>query len=297
MQDVDRGFKEVARLAGRQLARMARIHSDGWEPITSEIQMTERFADRAFRARRGNERFVVYFEAFTRWERRAPRNLLTKARLLSEREELPTQTVVFVLQRRGYRPQGGQFLLEVAGEPTQQLWFREVLLWEQEPEPWWEEVPALMPLYPLCRHGKRPRAGVIHAASVIRERIPSPLDQNDALFLLSIFSNLAYRGLDIESIIGSEIMMASRIGQKLWNLGELDHARAAVLRVLQARFDDLVVETVTRTLAEIEELGQLDQLLSHAATCTNWRRLLADLSPARPQTPTRRVRGRRGQDT
>src|SRR5262249_30908629 len=146
MQDFDRGFKEVARLVGRQLARVAGIECDDWQPLMSEVQMAERFADRAFLARSGRERFAVYFEADTRWDRNAPWNLLTKAALLSERERVPTRTVAFILQRRGYRPQGGLFRLEVQGRPTQALWFREVPMWEQQPQPWWEDVPALMPL-------------------------------------------------------------------------------------------------------------------------------------------------------
>src|SRR5437016_5824109 len=41
-----------------------------------------------------------------------------------------------VLTRRGCRPQNGTFRLTVGGESAQQLWFREVPLWEQEPQPW-----------------------------------------------------------------------------------------------------------------------------------------------------------------
>src|SRR5437660_12902018 len=65
MADFDRGFKEVARTAGPHLARLAGVECERWEPIVSELQMAERLADRAFRARRGRERFVVYFEAYT----------------------------------------------------------------------------------------------------------------------------------------------------------------------------------------------------------------------------------------
>jgi hypothetical protein len=130
MADFDRGFKEVARTAGPHLARLAGVECERWEPIVSELQLAERLADRAFRARRGRERFVVYFEAYTYWDRHAPWNLLAKTGLLSERERLPTRVLLFILQRRGYRPQNGQFRLELGGEPTQQLWFREVPLWE-----------------------------------------------------------------------------------------------------------------------------------------------------------------------
>lgn len=157
MPDIDRGFKAMSRRAGRALARFADLRCDDWQPIVSEVQMAERFADRAFQARQGRERFVVHFEAYTRWDRHVPWNLLVKAAMLSERERLPTRTVVFILRPRDYRPLGGRFVLQVGGEETQTLRVHEVPLWEQVPQPWWEEVPALMPLYPLCRHGRPPR--------------------------------------------------------------------------------------------------------------------------------------------
>ena len=65
MRDYDRGFKAAANVSGRQLARLANLSCTRWAPIVSEMQMSERFADRAFTARRDRERFVVYFEAYT----------------------------------------------------------------------------------------------------------------------------------------------------------------------------------------------------------------------------------------
>src|SRR5438552_13769269 len=154
MPDYDAGFKIVAREAGPQLSRLAGMPSQEWEPISDTLQTTERLADRAFRARHGAERFVVYMEAYTRWQRSAPWNVLAKSALLSERERLPTLTLVFILLPRGYRAQNGQFRLEIAGFPTQQVWFREICLWLHEPQAWWEEAPGLMALYPLCRHSR-----------------------------------------------------------------------------------------------------------------------------------------------
>jgi hypothetical protein len=72
MPDFDAGFKIVAHHVGRQLAELAGVVGQQWEPMVSEVQATERLADRAFRARRGRERFVVYMEAYTRWSRSAP---------------------------------------------------------------------------------------------------------------------------------------------------------------------------------------------------------------------------------
>src|SRR5262245_49300668 len=68
MPDYDAGFKIVAHHAGRQLAELAGLHCQRWEPISEEVQATERLADRVFRAVSGKERFVVYMEAYTRWQ-------------------------------------------------------------------------------------------------------------------------------------------------------------------------------------------------------------------------------------
>src|SRR5205823_864888 len=100
----------------------------------------ELLADRVFRARRGRERFVVYFEFYTCWNRQAPGDMLAKSGLLSQRERLPTVCLAFVLLPRGFRSQGGQLRLEAANGPTQHLWFREVCLWEVEPQDWWDKV-------------------------------------------------------------------------------------------------------------------------------------------------------------
>ena len=96
MPDYDAGFKIVAREAGRKLSEVAGIQSDAWEPIGDTVQATERLADRAFRARLGRERFLVYMEAYTRGQSSAPWSILAKSGLLSERERLPALSVVFV---------------------------------------------------------------------------------------------------------------------------------------------------------------------------------------------------------
>jgi hypothetical protein len=72
MPDYDAGFKIVAREAGRDLAALGGVTCDEWAPITGEVHAAERLADRAFRARRGSEEFVVYMEP-TRAGTRRPR--------------------------------------------------------------------------------------------------------------------------------------------------------------------------------------------------------------------------------
>jgi hypothetical protein len=269
----------VSRRAGRQLARLAGIDCDRWQPILSEVQTAERFADRAFRARQGRERFVVYFEAYTRWDRNAPWNLLAKAGLLSERERLPTRTAVFILLPRGYQPLGGQFRLEAGGAVTQLLSVREVPLWQEQPQAWWEETPALMPLYPLCRHGRRPREAVVHAATVIRQRVTTQPEQADELFLLNVFAGLAFRQLDVAAILGREVFVESRICQEI----RREDAREAILRVLRARFAGHDLGGVEGELAGVTRVEQLYALLDRAATCPD----LPDFRAGVP-APTRR---------
>jgi hypothetical protein len=118
MPDYDSGFKIVAHHAGRQLSAIAHVPCDDSEPVESTLQTTERLADRAFKARAGNEEFVGYFEAYTRWAEAAPWSLLAKSGLLSERERLPTVSLVYVLLPDGYRGPHGRFRLQALGRPT-----------------------------------------------------------------------------------------------------------------------------------------------------------------------------------
>src|SRR5262245_20128074 len=164
MPDYDAGFKIVAHVAGRELTAQAGVTCQQWEPVGDTLQATERLADRAFRARQGRERFIVYMEAYTRWQDTAPWSVLAKSGLVAERKRLPVLGLVFVRLPRGYRPQGGSFRLEAAGSPAQQVWLREVCWWRQEPQAWWEGAPGLMPLYPLCQHRQPRREAVTYAA-------------------------------------------------------------------------------------------------------------------------------------
>jgi hypothetical protein len=156
------------------------------------MQFSQRFADRAFTAYRGRERFVVYFEAFTTWDDDARWNVLAKSGLLSERERAPTKCLIFILQPEGYRPQGGEFRLSVQGRTTQLLSFEEVCLWEKEPEPWWEEAPGLMTLYPLTRHPQGPEEAVRHAANVIERRVADSVQRGELRPLLSSYDTLGH---------------------------------------------------------------------------------------------------------
>ena len=116
MPEFDAGFKIAARNSGQALSRMAGVAAQHWEAIGDTVQTTERLADRAFRARNGDRRFVVYMEAYTRWADSAVWSVLAKSGLLSERERLPTRSLIFILLPQGYKSQKGTFQLKVNPE-------------------------------------------------------------------------------------------------------------------------------------------------------------------------------------
>jgi hypothetical protein len=292
MQDIDRGFKEVARRAGRELARVAGIECDQWTPLVSEVQTVERFADRAFLARRGRERFVVYFEAYARWDRHAPWNVMTKAALLSERERLPTCPVLFVLRPRGYASLGGEFVLRVGDETTQTLCVRQVPLWEQEPQPWWENVPGLMTLYPLCRHGRAPGEAIERAAAAIRSRVPPGTQQADDAFLLTVFGGMITSRRFAEAIVGREILMASNVVKEMASAMVLDARRDAVLSALEVRFGSEAAARFRETTNAQESAHRLKELLRAAVSCTSPDEFAQALTAAPPARRRRRSRSK-----
>jgi hypothetical protein len=48
MPAADAGFKIAARVSGKELATIAGVSCDWWEPAVSDVQTTERLADRVF---------------------------------------------------------------------------------------------------------------------------------------------------------------------------------------------------------------------------------------------------------
>jgi hypothetical protein len=264
MAEFDHGIKMIAETAGRPLARLARVETTHWQPAESTVQVSvERLADRVFLAGQGRRRFAVYFEFYTTWDRHAPWDMLAKSGLISQRELLPTVCIAVVLRRAGFRTTGGGLRLEAAGGPTQQLWLREVPLWQIRPEAWWEEEPGLMALYPLCQHGRRPREAIAHAAGVIESKVSAAGERAERLALLSIFGELAFPALNVEQIIGSEKMKESRMLRRIRN----EVLRDGILRVLRVRFRSEPPADVVSALEAVEEVGRLETLLDLAATC------------------------------
>src|ERR1700731_4494206 len=86
MAEFDAGFKIVARHSGPGLTRLAGVALQNWEAVGDPLQTTERLADLVFRARNGDQRFLVYMEAYTRWVESAVWSVLAKSGLLSERD-------------------------------------------------------------------------------------------------------------------------------------------------------------------------------------------------------------------
>jgi hypothetical protein len=271
MFDNDRGFKIVARHACPGLCSLAGTPCDQWQSVGDTLQTTERLADRAFRVRSGEERFVVYMEAYTSWKKSAPWSVLVKSALLSEREQLPTVSLVFIQRPRRYHPQKGEFRLSARGKPTQQVWFEEVCLWKVKPASWWEATPGLMALYPLCRHGRPWRGAVSYAAGVIQEQVTNPMARGDLLTTLGIFGKLAYPGLDVFQLIGREAMRESKFYQEIIEEGRLEgrleEKRADIGEVLEARFGTEAAEEFRDVIGNVTELPRLSKLLRLASRC------------------------------
>ena len=283
MPDYDAGFKLVARNAGRSLSQLAGVVCEHWEPIGGEVQAVERLADRAFRARQGKENFVVYMEAYTRWHRLAPWSVLAKSGLLSERERVPTLSLIYILLPRGYHSQEGTFRLAIGSAATQQIWFREICLWQHEPQAWWEESAGLMALYPLCRHGRSRRQAVTLAAEAIVARSPDPILRADLLTTLAIFGKLAYPTIDVIQIIGREQMRESKFLQEIEEEarteGRVEGRRAALLETLDSRFGSdsaAQLEDVLREVKDPELLAELQRVASTCRSLTDFRRALSE---------------------
>ncbi len=288
MPDYDGGFKIVARHAGRQLTELAGVPCDEWEPLGDTMQTTERLADRAFRARHGPERFVVYLEAYTTWRPEAPWSVLVKSALLAEREKLPTVNLVFVLRRPDYKPQGGRLLLETSFGPSHQVWFREICLWEVEPGADWETHPGLMALYPLCRHTGRREEVVVRAARAITDHTGDRIIRADLLTTLAIFGKLAYPGLDLLHLIGREQMRESKFFEEVMAEGrvegKLEEARTSVLEVLGVKYGSDAADefrAAVGSIADLEQLRELRRLAIKSRRLTEFRRRLLAAASAR----------------
>ena len=266
MPDYDAGFKIVARAAGPRRPQMAGIVCDKYEPIGGEVQATERLADRAFRAQSGEERFVVYMEAYTRWQEAAPWSILVKSGLLSERERLPTVSLVYVLLPRGYRSQRGRIRLSANGSVCQMVCFREICLWKETPQPWWEDSPGLMALYPFCRHGLRSADALTHAASAIRNGESDSLIRANLLTTLAIFGKLVDRKVDVLGLIGRQQMKESPLYQEIMDEGKIETARTCLQAVLDGRFGNKATP-FTKAIHGINDEASLLRLHRLAIRC------------------------------
>jgi hypothetical protein len=265
MPAADAGFKIAARVSGRQLAKMAGVTCDWWAPIVSEVQTTERLADRAFRARRDRHRFVVYMEAYSTWKASARWSILSKSGMLSERERLPTLSLVYILRPRRYRAQGGQFRLAIGEQATQQVWFQEICLWQQDPQPWWDQVPGLMALSPLCRQQRSPREVLVHAAEAIAVQTADAIQRADLLTTLSIFGKMAFPELDVAALIGREQMKDSKIIEEF----QAETGREFVLEDLQIRFGAAAKREFTPAVEAITDTDRLTRLHRLALRCSD----------------------------
>jgi hypothetical protein len=272
MARFDHAMKQIAETTGRPLARIAGVECSGWAPLESTLPATvEKIADRAFRATQGDSSFIVYFEFYTTWDGAATWDILGKSGMLSQREQLPTVCIVVIFQPKGYKPQNGRIQLEAAGGITQFVRLREVPLWEEKPEPWWDDEPGLMALYPLCHHGEDPEAAIRHAPSAIEKTVVEQSVRQDFLAFLGFYSLLGYPTVNVLEIIGEENMRDSAFFQQVFakgeTEGELRARRADIIRVLRSRFKITQTVDLVSALGSIDDPERLDSLFDLALDC------------------------------
>jgi hypothetical protein len=133
---------------------------------------------------------------------------------------------------------------------------------------------------------------VVYAADVIRRRATARSEQADDLFLLSIFGGLAYRNLNIRTLLGREIMMDSPIYREAVEEGRLHQARADVLDLLEVRFGSPPPPGLSDALGAVEDETRLRELHRLAALCTSPDEVVRALATP-PARPARRPRSRR----
>lgn len=150
------------------------------------------------------------------------------------------------------------------------MWYKEVRLWQQKPEAWWEDEPGLMALYPQCDHGRRPRDAISHAADVIESRMADVPERGTFLMLLGIFGRLGHPELDARQIIGVEKMKEPKFYQEIMQEGELARLRKNILRALRVRMKAEPPADLASAVEAIDDVGRLEGPFDVSATCENF---------------------------
>ena len=273
MASLDHGLKIIAQVSAKGLARIGGLHCASLKAVESTIQTTmERLADRAFLARDGHERFVVYMEFVATWNESVPWSVLEKSGMLAKRERLPVVSLIFILRREGYRDENGTMRLSAMGNPTQQVWFKDILLWEIEPENWWSKEPGLMAIYPLCLHRQSPNESIRYAAEKIEANESDSAKRADLLTTLGIFGRMAYPGLDALSLIGREKMKESKAYLEILEEGEalgvIKTRRQDLIGIIAGRFGTKASTKMRAAVNAINDTERLYELVVLAARAT-----------------------------
>lgn len=259
MADLAAGFSIIARNAGQALSQLAGHVCQEWEPLQHHVNDAI-----AFRAQENDQPFIACLQAFARWDDRVLWKMLADSSLLTVQERLPTLCLLYVLVPAGYRPQGGQFRLRVGAAPTQALWFREVCLWELPPEPWWENFPGLMALYPLSAHRLEPAQAITLASERIRKHEKDAKVRADLHTMLALLAQLRYPTADVLGIIGKERMKESPLYDELLAEGCVAQCREDILQIVQLRFGERDAKQCRKLLNGVTDLGDLKELLKQA---------------------------------
>jgi predicted transposase YdaD len=146
---------------------------------------------------------------------------------------------------------------------------KEICLWKVKPQPWWDDVPGLMALYPLCRHGRTPKQAVAHAAGAIAAATADTIVRADLLTTLAIFGKLAYKQLDVMGLIGREHMKESALYAEIGDEARVETAQAYVLAALEERFGPEAAATCRDAVQRVTKQDRLHRLHRLAVRCAN----------------------------
>lgn len=231
----------------------------------------------------GEETFTLHPDFQTRYDSNMRPRMLEYRVHIRRTYGKPVLSVVVWLTAEGYPGRGHNRWEEVVlGERQLVFEFREVCLWELNPEEYLArgEI-ALLPLIPLM--GQQPSAEVLGRVVETASKIENVAEQADVLTGISVLGSLRYSRELIHSLIRREKMKESPIYQEIVQEGVLQGVvqakRDDITKFLTERFER-VPEEMVQAIESVEEIEELDRLIRAAARCASLEEFAAQMTEA-----------------